>query len=318
MLFDGTPRLDGQLPDLRTMTESTAVLLDEAIVDVDWATPPTQVRRVAFAAPSGQLAGLSAGSPDAPRIVLVPGVTGSKEDFALMFPLLVGAGYRVDSYDLAGQYESAEAGPERLDPPRSRYDHALFVDDLLAVLATGRTPAHVLGYSFAGTVVQLAAVRAPERFASLTLLSSPPRVGQSFAGTKSILGPVSRVTTARQGGSLMLWGIRRNMNKTPDHRYRFVMDRMPVTRRQSVDDIVALMRRTPDVRAEVAALPIPKLVAFGAHDLWPSRTHRRYAEAIGAEAIEYASGHSPCEDSPHQLARDMVRVIEAPYRAAGF
>lgn len=316
MLFDGTPRLDGQLPDVRTMTASTAALLDQAIVDVDWATPPAHVRRVRFSAPSGELAGLSAGEPNAPRIVLVPGVTGSKEDFALMVPLLVGAGYRVDAYDLAGQFESAAAGPEHLVPPRERYDHDLFIDDLLAVLATGRTPAHVLGYSFAGTVAQLAAVRAPHLFASLTLLSTPPRVGQAFAATKSILGPVSRVTTGKQGAGLMIWGLRRNLNKVPDHRYRFVVSRLPITRRASVDDIVGLMRRTPDVRAEVAALTIPKLVVFGAHDLWPSKTHRAYAEAIGAEAIEYASGHSPCEDSPHQLCRDMVRVIEAPYRAA--
>ena len=315
MLFDGTPRLDGQLPDIRTMTEAAAILLDQAIVDVDWATPPAHVRRVTFTAPSGALAGFSAGDADAPRIVLVPGVTGSKEDFALMVPLLVGAGYRVDSYDLAGQYESAGAGPERLDPPRERYDQELFVEDLLAVLAEGRTPAHVLGYSFAGTVAQLAAVRAPECFASLTLLSAPPRVGQAFAGTKSVLGPLSRVTTARQGGGLMLWGLRRNLNRVPAHRYRFVMDRLPVTRRDSVNDIVALMRKTPDLRSEIAALPIPKLVVFGAHDLWPSRAHRQYAEAIGAEAVEYASGHSPCEDAPHQLCRDFVRVIEAPYRA---
>ena len=316
MLFDGTPRLDGQLPDIRTMTEATAILLDQAIVDVDWATPPAHVRRVAFEAPSGTLAGLSAGDVNAPRIVLVPGVTGSKEDFALMVPLLVGAGYRVDAYDLAGQYESAGAGPERLDPPRERYDHELFVEDLLAVLAVGRTPAHVLGYSFAGTVAQLAAVRAPQLFASLTLLSTPPRVGQTFAGTKSILGPLSRFTTGKQGGALMIWGLRRNLNKVPEHRYRFVMSRLPSTRRDSVSDIVGLMRRTPDVRAEIAALPIPKLVVFGLHDLWPSKTHRAYAAAIGAEAIEYASGHSPCEDAPHQLCRDFVRVIEAPYRAA--
>jgi len=317
VLFDGTPRLDGQLPDLRSMTEATAVLLDQAIVDVDWATPPAQVRRTVFAAPSGELAGITAGAPDAPRIVLVPGVTGSKEDFALMVPLLVGAGYRVDSYDLAGQYESAGAGPERLEPPRSRYDHELYIADLLAVLGAGRTPAHVLGYSFAGTVAQLAAVRAPERFASLTLLSSPPRVGQSFAGTKSVLGPLSRVLPTGASSGLFVWGILQNFNRAPEHRTRFVRDRMPRHRRDSIVDIIGMMRRTPDPRAELAALPIPKLVVFGAHDLWPSRTHRRYADAIGAEAVEYASGHSPCEDSPHQLCRDMVRVIEAPYRMGG-
>lgn len=46
-----------------------------------------------------------------------------------MMPLLAQAGYRVLSYDLAGQYESADAGPERLVPARVRFDYALFVDD---------------------------------------------------------------------------------------------------------------------------------------------------------------------------------------------
>jgi len=310
VLFDGTPRLDGQLPDIRTMTESAAVLLDQAIADVDWASIPTGVERVEFAAPSGRLAGFRAGPVSGPRIVLMPGVTGSKEDFALLLPLLVGAGYRVEAFDLAGQYDSAEAGPEHLEPPREHYDHELYVDDLLAVLDAGRAPAHVLGYSFAGTVAQLALVRSPERFASLTLLSSPPRIGQSFAGTKSVLGPLSHVLSGRASAGLFVWGILQNFNRAPEHRTRFVRERMPRHRTASIRDIIGLMRHTPDVRAEVAAIDIPKLVVFGAHDVWKARLYRAYAAAIGAESVEYASGHSPCEDAPHQLARDMVRVME--------
>ena len=316
MLFDGTPRLDGQLPDIRTMTESAAVLLDQAIGDVDWGSVPPGVERVEFVAPSGRLAAFRAGPADGPRIVLMPGVTGSKEDFGLLMPLLVGAGYRVEAFDLAGQYDSAEAGPEQLDPPREHYDHELYVDDLLAVLDAGRTPAHVLGYSFAGTVAQLALVRAPERFASLTLLSSPPKVGQSFTGTKSVLGPLSRVLSSRASAALFVWGILRNFNRAPEDRTRFVRDRMPRHRTASIRDIVGLMRHTPDVRAEAAGIDIPKLVVFGEHDVWKAGLYRDYAAAIGAESVEYASGHSPCEDSPHQLARDMVRVIERRQSAA--
>ena len=55
----------------------------------------------------------------------------------LMMPLFAAAGYRVESFDLAGQYESARAGPWNLDPPRQRYDERLFLDDLLAVLDDG-------------------------------------------------------------------------------------------------------------------------------------------------------------------------------------
>jgi pimeloyl-ACP methyl ester carboxylesterase len=309
--FDGTPRVGGgELPDVRGLTPAAARLLDDSIHDFEWGEIPPGVDQLSFQAPSGRLAGLGAGNPAHPRVLLAPGVTGSKEDFALMVPLLVRAGYRVESYDLAGQNHSAGAGPERLVPPRRHYDHDLFVGDLEAVVLAGRRPVHLLGYSFAGTVAQLLAVKRPELVASLTLLSIPPVPGQAFRKTKNILGPLSRVTNGRAGASLMLWGIRHNFNRVPEARYDYVMRRMPITRRESVDDIVSLMRRTPDLREAVRALPIPKLVAFGSHDLWPTRTHAEYAAAIGAQAAEYDTGHSPCETAPHQLVRDMVRVIE--------
>ena len=78
------------------------------------------------------------GDPDAPRVLLVSGVAGSKEDFILLFPLFAAAGYRVESYDLAGHYGSVDAGPQNLDPPREHYDYRLFLDDLIAILEDGR------------------------------------------------------------------------------------------------------------------------------------------------------------------------------------
>ena len=107
-----------------------ALALDLALPDRDWSVLPEGVRRRVFPAPSGDLALVEAGQEDGHRVVLIPGVTGSKEDFSLMLPLLAAAGFRGESFDLAGQYESAEAGPENLHPPRRRYDHDLFVDDL--------------------------------------------------------------------------------------------------------------------------------------------------------------------------------------------
>ena len=243
-------------------------------------------------------------------MVLVPGATGSKEDFVLMMPLFAAAGYRVESYDLAGQYESWAAGPWNLDPPRTRYDERLFLDDLLAVLDDGAAHAHVLGYSFAGTLAELALLERPDRFASLTLLSAPPEPGQAFRGVKRI-GPISGLTSPRQGAALMLWGIRNNLNRVPPRRLAFVRERFALTRRESVDDIIGLMMQTPDLLAELAASPVPKLVAVGEHDLWPRELHERFARQIGARFAVYPTGHSPCETAPHQLVRDMLALFGA-------
>jgi len=282
---------------------------DRAIPDIDWRVFPEGTRHDVFRAPSGGLARVSLGEPTRGRIVLLPGVTGSKEDFVLMLPLLAEAGYLVESIDLAGQYESADAGPWNLDPPRQRYDHELFQHDVAALLEAGPTPAHVLGYSFAGLVAQAVLAARPELFASLTLLSTPPATGQVFRGVKRI-GRFSGLTTPRQSAALLVWGVRNNLNKVPPGRLAFVRERFTRTRRSSVNDIVGLMMTTPDFTAAVRDADLPKLVAVGEHDLWPSAQHAAYAQRIGAELAVYDTGHSPCETAPHQLVRDMLRVIE--------
>ena len=126
---------------VRAMTSiDDALELDRAIPDIDWHVFPAGTVHDVFAAPSGGLARVRLGDPDAPRVVLISGVAGSKEDFILLFPLFAAAGYRVESYDIAGHYGSVDAGPQNLDPPREHYDYRLFVDDLIAILEDGRTP----------------------------------------------------------------------------------------------------------------------------------------------------------------------------------
>jgi len=283
---------------------------DRSLGDVDWHVFPPDAVRDAVAAPSGSLARVSLGPADGPRVLLVPGVTGSKEDFVLVMPLLAAAGYRVESYDLAGQYESAAAGPENLVPPRRHYDYPLFVDDMIAVLETGSAPVHVLGYSFAGLVAQLALVARPDLFATLALVTCPPATGQVFRGVKRI-GRLSDAAGPRAGAGLMLWGIRNNLNRVPPGRLRFVRERFALTRRSSVTDIVGLMMTMPDVTAAVAGLDLPKLVATGTHDLWPESEYRAYASRIGARAVVYDTGHSPSETVPHQLSRDLRHLYES-------
>ena len=285
-----------------------AGLADSQLPDIDWALLPPGFQARSFAAPSGPLAVISCGAPDAPAVVLVPGATGSKEDFVLMMPILAAAGFYTLSFDLAGQYESAVAGPERLDPPRRHYDLDLFVNDLLAVLHDVGGPAHVVGYSFAGTVAGLAFAREPEHFASLTLLSCPPLAGQSFRGVSRI-GPFSGLANGRVGAALMIWGIKRNFLPVPPGRLRFVKHRFQFTRRQSVRDIVELMKHNPDLSIPLAGAALPKLVAVGEHDLWPTTLHAQFASSLNAKLAVYRSGHSPCETSPNQLCRDLLALF---------
>ncbi|MCC2033812.1 alpha/beta fold hydrolase [Microbacterium allomyrinae] len=290
-------------------TIDDALERDLAIPDLDWRVFAPGTVRDALRAPSGNLARVRLGAPGAPRVVLVPGVAGSKEDFVLLMPLLADAGYLVESYDLAGHWESVDAGPASLDPPRQEYDRRLFVDDLIALLEDGGEPAHVLGYSFGGLVTELALIQRPELFRSLTLMSAPPATGQVFRGLKHI-GPISDMSPHRAAG-LILWGIRYNLNRTPPGRIAFVRERLGVTGRPCIDDVVGLMMTMPDIADEVAAIDIPKLIAVGEQDLWPQAQHDAYAARIGARVATYPTGHAPCETAPHQLARDMLALFDS-------
>jgi pimeloyl-ACP methyl ester carboxylesterase len=286
-----------------TVPRDRLLALDANLPDLDWTVLPPGTETFRFRVPSGELAATGMGRVGNPRVLLVPGATGSKEDFVLLAPLIANAGYRVESFDLAGQYQSAAAGPG----PDSGYSYALFVADLIAVLEAGQTPVHVLGYSFAGLIAELALALRPELFASLTLLATPPQAGQTFRGVRWI-GPFSGLVPPRTIASLMIWGIVTNQNRTTPGRLALARERFGYTRRASLDQIMALMKRAPDTRRVLARSSVPVLIAVGEHDLWPVRLHRRFAERIGAALRVYPTGHSPCETTPHQLAYDMLAL----------
>lgn len=282
----------------------------EDLPDLDWSSPPEGSERWTFDAPSGPLAALRAGPTDGTRVVLVPGVTGSKEDFHFQFPALAEAGYCVESFDLAGQYESCGAGPERLLPPRSRYDYELFTGDLTAFLEAGGAPAHLLGYSFAGIVAELVAVQRPELVASLTLLSTPPLAGQVFRGVRG-LGLLSRAAPAVVIAAAMRWGLLLNTQGVQPGRQRFIERRFSLTRREALRQVMHLMRHVPDVHAALRATPFLKAVAVGNADLWPLRAHTAFATELGAQLLVYPTGHSPCETTPHLLNHDLLSLYAA-------
>ncbi|MBF4995055.1 alpha/beta hydrolase [Arthrobacter gandavensis] len=305
---------DGEVPKVSDGAEHAtadppAAELDSRLGSIDWSVLPQGAVQFGLEAPSGTLAAAAMGERGRIPVLLVPGVMGSKEDFSLLMPLLASEGYYVQAYDLAGQYQSAAAGPEHLSPPRMHYDYDLYVEDLLAALDLLGEPAHVLGYSFAGVVAELALLRRPDMFRTLTLMSAPPEPGLAFRSV-SVLGPLAPLVSGPVSADLIVWGVKRNFVRVPPSRMDFVRSRFRYTRRQSIRDIITLMRHVPDVRSQLAGQPLPKLVAVGEHDVWPNRVHAGFARAIKGRLAVYRGGHSPCETAPHQLARDLLALYE--------
>ena len=100
-------------------------------------------------------------NPQAPVLVLIHGLTSTKESFNLTIPYLQDK-YRILSLDLRGHGESSQQGP---------YSFAQLVEDIRAVLdAEGIETATLVGGSFACAPIQQFAVRYPERVDKLVLI----------------------------------------------------------------------------------------------------------------------------------------------------
>ena len=279
-----------------------ALELDRAIPDLDWHVFPAGTVHDVFEAPSGGLARVRLGEPDAPRVRAGLGRGRLERGLRPALPAVRRGGLSASS-PTTSRGTTGRSRRARQTSIRRASTTTTGCSSTISspILEDGRTPAHVLGYSFAGLVAELALVERPDLFASLTLMAAPPATGQVFRGVKHI-GPISDMPPHRAAG-LILWGIRYNLNRTPPLRIAFVRERMAVTGRPVIDDIVGLMMTMPDIADDVAAIGIPKFIAVGEADLWPEEQHRVLRRA-------HRRGHRRVRDRPRP-----VRDRAAPARA---
>ena len=135
---------------------------------------PPGVSACTVATARGPFRALEAGSRADPTAVLVPGFTGSKEDFIAVLDPLARAGFHVLAFDQRGQYQTpgpASAQGWTLDG---------FAADAVAVAAatSDGAGAHLLGHSFGGLVARAAVLSDAGAFRSLVLLDSGPAAPQ--------------------------------------------------------------------------------------------------------------------------------------------
>ncbi|WP_327153459.1 alpha/beta fold hydrolase [Nocardia sp. Root136] len=246
------------------------------------------------------------GTPNLGTVVLVPGFTGSKEDFELMLPLLAAAGYRAIAYDQRGQWQSE--GPDDI----AGYTMADFVADLRGVVdqVSPDAPVHLVGHSFGGYVSRVSLVDEPTRFRSLTLLASGPSSVEDIKFSPPQL--VAQVVES--AGQEFLWQQMSDAmdaaGQTPSpERAEFLHNRLVQTKKANILGILKCMETPP--LADPAALRdagVPLLIAYGdTNDLWDPEVHENFARRLRAETAVYPGiGHVPNEDVPAQVAADLV------------
>ncbi|QKW08996.1 alpha/beta hydrolase [Streptomyces sp. NA04227] len=135
--------------------------------------PPSHARAYRLETARGGFAVVDAPATAGPRrgtALLLPGYTGSKEDFGPLHEPLNEAGYRTVALDGRGQHESEGSREDE-----SAYAQAELARDVLAqAAALGDGPLHLLGHSLGGQIARAAVLLDAAPFASLTLMSSGP------------------------------------------------------------------------------------------------------------------------------------------------
>ncbi|WP_043630597.1 alpha/beta fold hydrolase [Nonomuraea candida] len=241
--------------------------------------------------------------------LLVPGVTGSKEDFIAVLMTLAQSGRRVVAIDLRGQYETP--GP---DDPDAYTCPALGADvDLLAQVIGGGDPVHLVGHSFGGLVAREAVIDGRTKFASCTLMGSGPGgiEGRRARNGRKIMEEVPAL------GLEAVWHTRFEpealANDVSDEIMTFLHRRLlansPTGLARMTEQVLSMRDRTDELRQ----IEVPTLVLYGEHDDgWSPDTQAEMAARLGAECVVVPGAvHSPAVEAPETTAAALVRFWNA-------
>jgi 3-oxoadipate enol-lactonase len=216
----------------------------------------------------------------APAILVHHGLAGNGGLFQVWVPSLADR-YRVLRVDARGQGQS---------PLPAGYQFSLdgFVSDAMAVLDHhGIERAHWVGTSGGGIIGQAAAIAAPERIASVSLIATTARFRAPAIGVEAWLAPLDRGDTAR----FFTQDIETRFGLNHPERTEWIINEI---RRTPPETIAALHRWVVgvDLREEIASIQCPALIVTGEHDtLTDASDAHVMAERIPNARVHIVTGH---------------------------
>ncbi|MFF3031787.1 alpha/beta fold hydrolase [Streptomyces rubiginosohelvolus] len=268
--------------------------------------PPPCARARVLATERGDFAVLDAVPRTPPRAtaLLLPGYTGSKEDFVALLEPLTGAGYRVVAVDGRGQFESK--GTDR----QECYAQGELARDVLAqaaALGEGPGELHLLGHSLGGQIARAAVLLDASPFRSLTLMSSgPAEVVAAQRDKVKMLSDALSVLSMDE-----VWQAMQAMDPPQD---ADTGDGADMRRRWLAHNPAQLiatgaqLAAEPDRVDELAAVGLPVHVLSGERDdVWPVELFDAMARRLGARRTTIAGAeHSPNTARPQETAKALA------------
>jgi pimeloyl-ACP methyl ester carboxylesterase len=274
--------------------------------------PPSFARAYRLGTARGEFAVIEAGSPVKGTALLLPGFTGSKEDFISLHEPLAAAGYRTIAVDGRGQYET----PGPLDDETPYAQGELARDVLAQIDALTDDPedrVHLVGHSFGGLVARAAVLLDPTRFRSLTLMSSgPAEISPSQQQRVKLLRDALAVMDMAQ-----VWEAIQALEPPEDAEGDLdagLDDQQDLKRRwlgNSPAQLTAAGRQLcaePDRVGDLAAVGLPVLVLSGERDdTWPLPLLDDMAARLDAHrTVIHGAEHSPNSDRPLETAEALA------------
>jgi pimeloyl-ACP methyl ester carboxylesterase len=242
-------------------------------------------------------------------VLLVPGWTGSKEDFTPLVAELAAFGWRAVAVDQRGQHETP--GPD--DP--AAYTLTELGADVVAMSKALGGYSQLVGHSFGGLVAREAVLAEPSVFSTTTLLCSGP------------MGFSDEVK--RQGLEMLAFGldnlpIEQVYDLKLDHESKeptyvappadiadFLRRRFTANAPVSLAEITRRLLDAEDRTAQLAASGVRAQVVYGeTDDGWPTPIQDAMADALGIKPqVVPGAGHSPAIDEPEATARLLVEFF---------
>jgi pimeloyl-ACP methyl ester carboxylesterase len=284
---------------------------------------PDGVRRTTIRTGRGPFAALMAAPPsgvcEREPALLVPGYTGSKEDFLAILGLLADRGREVIAIDMRGQFETP--GPDDHDG----YSAAALGADITAVVrATGA--GHLVGHSYGGLAAREAVLADDDGLASFTLMSSGPAAltGPRAAELHGLLGALGAADgrmpeagTLRARISDMWQGYLEPQfveAGVPGPIVAFLARRMRSNDPAGLVHMARHLLSAPDRTAELARrTAMPMLVLYGEDDnSWSTAAQEAMARNLAARRVCIpAAAHSPAVEAPATTAGALTQFWDA-------